>query len=676
MKKIKYLLWFFIFWFWLLINQSFWLIVEWVTLPLTSSNFNSSSSYKYTFNYNQQTMNWSATPYVRALWYSLYYNWSTQFDYTAQFFNNTTYSCPSIYSTIQLNNSVFWESLFTWSCINWWWNSWRINIASNMPNLSWWSSFDGTNRVLIWNWNNFWQAFVYVWTLESPSYSPKYWFWWKYFNNNDWVELNQTSMNNSPLRLFFNQNVNLTSPLDWFDIATNSWSNITWFIAWQYYTENWFRYQTTYQTSPKTFWDLWWSYKKWIHFWWYGMGYSFVIDTLNQWFIRWEDLSFVSVWSNCVQSLMEIWMSDPNSWTSSWCQQVWILALKWDSYVSKNNNWSVILLSKDPSNYSQILYEQFDCAEDEIQRIFDSNYCTSIWHWYITYNNTWVVLPFNSQWVYYIWSWNAFIDLMLNKWLYWYISMTSNQYCLNSSSNQYCFWLHSTPNSKSIKELYLDWVIWWLPSITNPSDVTQQMIDNCKGPFYNTPDWLPPAYCSNYWTNFTWNCYTDFWVDSSWNIYQSLICIDWEDYISNTNTWVVDENWNYISYCSWDCDWNYIYFWELEHSFTSTWYFDNFFNSTGLFFRCPYEYTQKIVIWKNLINLINRDPFVPINCFIASYLAWKNNKLFSSWLYLVEWGPLLKSDSDLSKMLFSFFDFLLCIWLILFVSKLDKFFTK
>lgn len=675
MKKIKYLLWLLIVWFWLLINQGFCrlMVVEWITLPLLD-NFSSVSNYRYIFKDNVTAYRdyWTLQAYYNWFWYSLYYNQLTQYDISNQLVQDR--SCNLSYSGIVFNSSLFSYNPFTWTCQSIWMNVAHYNKYYFSNYYTGWNQF-----VYLWVNNDFWKNFITIWWPDTYVF-PRFAFWWGFFWLWDYFRLDSATLWSSPLRVFFNQNSNLSSPLDWFDLNSASWSNmVSWSIARQFFTEHWFTYQTKYNSQRKTFSDLWNSYQKIKHFWGYWMWYSFTINTLwtNQ--VRWDDYNFVSVGSRCVQNLMEIGMSDPYSWTSSWCQQLWLLVLKWESYTDRNNNASVVVLSKNPLNKFQILYEQFDCAEDDVSRLFDDNYCSSISHWYITINWTWNILPSSN--IYTIWGWNSFLDLLLYWWYYWYTTIESNQYCLNSleinwSSSKVCFSLQSTVQAPSIKSLFLQWWLPWVPSITNPEDITEQMIANCKWPFYNTPDWLPPSYCDTIWTNFTWNCYTDIWVDSSWNVYQTLICIDWEDYINNTNTWVMDWSWNYISYCSWDCNWNYIYYWELTHPFTTTWFFDTFFLSTWNFFKCPYNYTQKIIVWKKLINLINYDPFVPINCFIASYLAWKNNVLFNSWLQLIDWGPLFKSTSDMAVLLYHFFDFLLCIWFILFGSFLWRFFNR
>ena len=693
-KRLKYLLWLLVVWFWLLFNQTFafwsptiWeltLFVEWVTLPWTNSHMRS-STYQYSFH------NWGYSYYSRrvaSLSYQRKINWN---NYSSVNWDSHD-DCNFSWANYQFNNTIFGQSLYNarftdlfdnWHC-NWYiWNQ-----------SSWWYT---PIKVVLWQWNDFWKNFVYTNSALNDTwiYTPHYMLWGGFMTSNDFVERNLSQVNWF-LRLFWRQNsTNLNDPQENLDFV--KWNTYwSWTIAWQYFTNNWFVYQTKNQEFQKSFGDLWWQYTKWLHFWWYWMWYSFAIRTWNP--LTWNSFSFASVWSRCLESLMTIWMSDPNSWTSSWCQYLWLLTLKWDTYVSQSNNASVIVLSKNPDNHRQILYEQFDCAEDDIQRLFNTNYCNSIWHWYITIWWNWNVLPNWNNWSYTLWSWNAFLDTLFN-WneYYWFVSMWSNTYCLNRwkyvwTIDSTCFKLTSTPNSSSIKEMYINWdfgsdssIIYWTWSNWWH---TNSLYYSCLWPSYGTIDWLPPAYCYNENCELDVNrlksCYQTIEYLSDWSPLQRTFCeINWiEQEISFVQVWSWScvwswSNWSWwyaITPCTWDdcglniLDWLNIWFTEE--------YFSWFLNTPWRFFKCPFPYPENLVIRPRLMKFFNWfDIALPYNCSIAWFYQWKKAfTLQNSWHFLDQ--PLLHFEWSNRTMLYTFFDILLIIWMIFFFSRFTKFFKS
>lgn len=542
MKKIKYLLWCFVVWFWLLINQSFAdnYYFEWVTLPLTNSNL-LSSSYLYTF-----ISNWDfQAPYF---WYTLYYDWLTHENITQQSCNWSTCSNVPIH---QFNNSIYWLELLNdviyHNSRNWW----NVNNSSQ---------YNNKISIYMGQWDQFWKNFIFAWSPlydNTWSYSAHYSLWNWFLSSPSYLTIN-SSLSNF-YRIFFDQNINLSSPLDWYSIVTWSWSNITWSTARMYFTQNTPRFQTKYNDQPKYFIDYWSQWKKGLHFWGYWMGYSYAIDfSQDNSTLLWWNWSFGSVWSICWQSAMQLWLTDFDTLTSNNCLNLWLLVLKWDSYVSRQNNWSVLVLWKNPNNTKQILYEQYDCAQDDIIRIMDSQFCVPMWHWYITYNWSWDILPFdNLQDTYTIWNWNSFLDTIFSKGIYWFVSMSSNQYCINSSSNSFCFWLRATPNLQSLKEMYLQnsWDIAWIGWTVGGSWLTDIVINQPSS--YFTYSWLLELAGGSAlysWFDVDWT-----WI-YNWNFINSWL---WYTFIN----WVPALS----EYHFWFCPFISI-FWQIEPTISFDWF--------------------------------------------------------------------------------------------------------
>ena len=599
MKKIKYLLWLFIVWVWLLINQSFWfwnptieetnLYVEWVTLPWSDSNM-LSSVYRYSFN----NRGWGYYSRTSRLSWSRLIDWvNSDYWYSA---------CSSNLDWYLFNNTAFWTELYNGWVTNIFWNSscnWKD--VANVTN--WWYS---PIKIALGNWNDFWNNFIYVNSLLNTSWvkTPHYWLWGWFLTNNDFVSLTAPNINYY-LRLFFRQNwTNLSDPQNtlWFI----TWYLNSWSIAWQYFTQNSAIYRTKYQTSNKYIIDYWREGIKWKHFWGYWMGYSFALNVSSQInILQWWNWSFWNIGSRCVESAMNLWITDFDTLTNSACSSLWLLVLKWDSYVSRNSNASVVVLWKNPNNTKQILYEQFDCAEDDLIRImnpwtWEDNFCNSIWHWYITYNWSSDILPFSSkQDTYTIGSWNKFLDFLFTGWLYWYIWISSSQYCLYSSSNSsFCFSLVTTPQLTSLKEMYLQnsgdigW-IWW----TVTGDMLDDIVINYPSDYY-TYSWLVEFAMS--WINLEFD---------SWYL---------NDYLSY-NTWDVYPVLNKLKFwvCPFVSDWIFPTIWMSEFSFDIMSPFKCVYYALQVWVRS----NSNFVVWNILSVPIINDEFLCSFIWIV-FLFW------------------------------------------------------
>jgi len=672
MKKIKYLIGAFIFWFWLLINHTFSYsyqkaYVEAVTLPLLDSSFSSSSNYLYTFVNESSWVSYESNVYNYFV-YSLFYDWLTKFNYQIEFNNSSSVTMPYSFNDSAFNTWLYYSGRF-------------INATKKyLSNQNWAYT---PIKLAFWNWVNQWKSFIYTNILEPWQTSPKYAFWnWFFYNNLDYSIVSFWGYSNQNfLRLFYNQNINLSIPLDWYDHIYATWSNMlynSWTIAFMEMTQSSNSYQTNYNSDKKYIVDYGSQGVKWLSFGGYWVWYTSPVYFSNVWgSFSWSDFSFSSLWSRCLYSAMQLWVTDFNSLTSNNCLNLWLLVLKWDTYVSRQNNSSVIILWKNPNNYSQILYEQFDCAEDDLSRIFNTSYCNSIWHWYITVNWSSNILPFlNSSDLYYLWSWNSFLDFMFNQGVYWYVSIdtNNNQYCLNSSSSQFCFWLHNTPNLTSLKELYLDWIIW---DISTWSSIIpfSSLYYQCLGPSYNTPDWLPPAFCLNPdWTLINLEDYQDcyFTLSSSWDLMENLFCNN--NWYVQEMAWIWEGSWGSYVACYWeDCGVmfsfgpNYLIPWTSFE--LSTWLIEDMFtNITGWVGRCPFPYTD-FQLWKDSEFLkylksfgFKYDPFIIVNCTVAWFHHWRHiidNTLFWDTFN----SPLLNWDTPKHRALFGFLDFIVILWL-------------
>ena len=198
-KRLKYIFWFLIVWFWLLFSQSFWydqkIYVDWVTTPIL--NWWQSASYLYTFqNYWDSTNtcgDWfsCSTQTVRNdFGYSLYYNWSVQTNYL--FYGCTSWlDCNYSNFWKTYNNSAFGLSLYSgWYAVNW-----NRNYSSNKSSNYWPIS------VYLWTDSDKWKTFIGVSDIAWSNYykSPVYWLAKNFLNWLNYIKVSDSDY----FRLFF-----------------------------------------------------------------------------------------------------------------------------------------------------------------------------------------------------------------------------------------------------------------------------------------------------------------------------------------------------------------------------------------------------------------------------------------------------------------------------------------
>ena len=191
---------------------------------------------------------------------------------------------------------------------------------------------------------------------------------------------------------------------------------------------------------------------------------------------------------------------------------------------------------------------------------------------------------------------------------------------------------------------------------------------------------INPALCNN-WGPTIWSWAYTYEPVLSWD--QVVLVIT--DY-SDTNDYIIHtwEDWEIWIECVWD--WCPIYnntwssdIWSVWGSgfILDTWYYEKFFNKTWYFAKCPYPYTdlqiwEKLKIVQKIKNSIGDfDIFLPINCSIAAFTAWKTYKFLSDvnlWLNPLMWN--IQDSDDPRVYLYRFFDFLMSFALIVFLLKI------
>lgn len=196
---------------------------------------------------------------------------------------------------------------------------------------------------------------------------------------------------------------------------------------------------------------------------------------------------------------------------------------------------------------------------------------------------------------------------------------------------------------------------------------------------------LKPAFCNRIDEVSTWVDW--FWdLDWSWNLVYTLINTDSDDMWWATIT----PNWSWWFNITCSSDWGFLcpiiqnswsdllsdyWSWVL----LDTWYYENFFQKTWYFFRCPYEYivldTWSFLRILNKFNDISSsigfDFMLPINCTISAFVHGKQFKFLSDvdlWLDPLMWY--IQGPDDPRIYLYRFFDFLLSFALLCFLLKL------
>lgn len=687
MKKIKYLLWLFI--FWLLINHCFWIDVEilstqfhsWVWAQSDYGNFNYSKSYSYLYKFDGLSVYW-----LSCLW-------------NTQYTNNSVVYSQSCWQAggydFWFNNSIYYFNYYTWWLTDW---SYTINISAGQNN---------TPKVLFWLDDNFWKNVIYTDCLAGWTwcwgYSPKYFLWGPfYFTWFDYLQIPLSDIWNS-FRVFFNST-------DWSNniddvnlVAPNYWPSSFW---WEYFTNTQTRTNFWYIVDS--------NWYKWKHFGSFGLWYSFIYNknSLNSNFkISWNDLGFSTIYDDILVNLRSFgWLDILNNWGSN-SSTDWILVFKKNQYSSSTSNW-VIAISKNPNNPSQLLYQEFSCSTNNFNCLAkwlsswsnwlynycpqyiiswgDSahNPCMPLSQWLLAVNWSTDVLPFTGFNNLYNISDSSLLSYLFNtsNSMLWGFYVRWNQFCFSDTPtvNWLCF--DKVPTSDSIKDNYLNWI--------NPGQASTDVINQNLA--YLCLNSSNTAFTTSPYCNFirqqlnnpvaigSWYYYYIV-PNSSWWYTMQIIDQAWlfsGDFMGTWTVWLQDWSWNWVTNCDWgwcnpnpyNTSWSVYLTWDWTNwYYLGSWYYDIKNNITWFFFKCPYPYEHLFTLWGWDLQIWNFDIVLPVNCFIGAFNYWSSLDFLDE-VWLFNFWPLIQWDTKLHKILFRFFDILLCIWIFVFFSFISKLF--
>lgn len=706
--KIKYLLWSLLFWFWLLINQSFWVdfdiqLVN-TQFDTTFENANYSKSYSYLFRERFETTCYTYEGQnlynLYAYWYSIT-NTPSWIETTLNNSSSNNSVCTNLGWKIW-SDSYYWWSPFTGTCADYWRYPSSLYKYLNVKPQPWSQNSSSSNcisprlKFLFWDDVNSWQVFSIFdrQTLPNTTKFPVFWFWDKYFSYNTWTEVLSSNMNNW-LRLFYN------SPV---------WTNVLYdkeFVDVEISDENtpvfWWEYFTNTQTLTNHWYIVDSNWYKWKHFGSLGYWYSFVYNkdlSLTWRKISWNTLWFWTVWDSILRNLRAFWGLDlMNTNFVDWYTD-WILVLRKNQYT---NNWNdgVILISKNPDNTKQLLYQEFSCQTNNIKCLFQglvwnsdwsiNNYCPDyvypswnasdyswyvqgtsytpcmvLWQWILTYSWSSDVLPFSSK--------KSLVNISDSPILSYFFNNSTSLWNVYSTSSQLCFWnwicFWKTSSSDSIKENYLDWrydnpyeyvTSWQLQNWTYELCMTNAYFATVN---YEICHWLNP---SNIITiSGADYIITDIQYPDGMTLKQAIPLTDYLNWTTTTLS-----NWIEVSICSDNnpcldsSTWSVYFSWWI----LGTWFYN--FDNTWLFFKCPYPYDSLLSLkWWNF-NFWDFDIIGPINCMIAWFQHWKSFNAFDN-VWLFNFWPLMDWNTQQHRILFRFFDFLLIFWFVLIFSLIYK----
>jgi hypothetical protein len=270
----------------------------------------------------------------------------------------------------------------------------------------------------------------------------------------------------------------------------------------------------------------------------------------------------------------------------------------------------------------------------------------------------------------YWYSWN------LPEWFWysWYYTDCNIDYIWFANT----FWWHIQSLSWSSLVIYDSWY-----------DILNFMCNHTSYFNYAFCEELDKYQWSQVWYNI-WIFPPKMVVIGSWFAWVSEVWSWWYLYEPNCyGAWCedVDLGASSLIWNTWDSSWSVdtpigsrynlpeLSIWEIF----SLEYFKNFMSS-NLLFACPFIITT----WNININLPAKfesylwdyNPLNPIKCFTKAFKVWKDFSLYKSWVLSFDfwsWEYLFNSDSDLAKNIYSFFDILISLWIVIFFLKIFKF---
>ena len=661
MKKLKYLLWLFVVWLWLLINQSFWLDVELIDFW--------QSQYLVQFPYNMYCP-WDCYDYM---YYNISYNnWYNKINISPYYLPDECWDSDC--TSYQFNNSITWFNYYDSSSYHY--SAWSIHPFN--ISYSYWLDFveNNLNQIVLWSQNTFnqWQAFVCVDCFNTNiSENPKFWLWSDFILTNAYKLV--WSKDTSYVRLYNEFHT-------WFDVNSVDFNTMSWwwfpFDSWEYFTHS--QTWTSYWRIANQWYvfSYIWSYR-WI---WYSYIYS--LDLNNSWTINRSNLQFRTIYDQVVAPLKL--MAANNQWILldsdlSWFYYDWVLVLPIYSYNSWLNLWQY-LIAKDPTNTQRVLYEMYSCNNNNVESVWSwlwTEFCAKLDAWYLTYDWSTSVLPFTSYTQEFSVNYSPDFYPLLTD-LTQNLRLSTEDVSAWFKIWDHFYWFQSDPSVNIYDSLNSD------DPLNNPI-LNQDLIrDKC----INDPDYYSNnmSVCSEFmwWNNNV--VYHTWW--QYWYTLQTVCTYSWEDLICYDKlvpvnlTWnvYVDQYWDtyYISnnpeLSSLSTTWSFVYVsWYIDSGWLLTWsYFSDYF-SKWLFFSCPYPevhtfwFIEKIKIW-------NYYPFAFVNCFVSAFRAWNTVHYFDDfWVFPSSyWYWILYWDTKYHHILFRFFDLLLSVWIFMFLSALIRLF--
>ena len=643
MKKIKYLLWFLVFWFWLLFNQSFWIDLELIDNP-------SESQYLIEFSTRSTCSNSVCGILYAYMNYNYkYYVWSilNTYTYWSQPSNCGTEDC----SSYEFNRSMTWLDLFYSSTVHY--AAWsRFPYTYTYP---YWTNIN--YQTLLCQQQSLGLVYVCPDCFNEVINWPKFKVWTSFYWDYENVKIvNSTESNYIRLLNEFNT---------WFNISNINFISWSWFpvSSWEYFTP--LQVRTNYWRIATPWYSLWriWSPLGL----WFSSVYSY--DTSNTWSFSYNNLQFRTYYDLVIVPLKL--MAANNQWILldsdlSWFYFDGVLVLPDNSYHSWQSLWEYII-AKDPIDTNRILFELYSCINNNVDVVFSwwlSSSCIKLDAWYLTYNWSTDVLPFNDSNTKYSCSDNypLLCDLTSSR-----ISTTLDSNWIKIGNHIYWFQTDPSVDIKSLLESF-----WW----ESASDqINQKLIERCLN---DTEFSLSQPVC-NWITEQFWNVialwswqYMQYSFDNSWNLVIEIIEQAW---LFDWYTWTVrvqNENWDWVTNCDdWWCSpssWSWSPY--FQSGILTVDYYD-FYSNTWLFFKCPYPYESIFSYWNFNLKLWKFDILLPINCMISAFKHWKSFDAFDN-VWLFDFWPLMQWTTQQHRILFRFFDFILILWYVLFFSLIYK----
>lgn len=343
------------------------------------------------------------------------------------------------------------------------------------------------------------------------------------------------------------------------------------------------------------------------------------------------------------------------------------LFLHFNNYSSDYLSWKLSIIVKNTSSWLIYNIYPFVNSVNQLSWVDPLRKWYLIWSFYSYSLSNSTELPyfFDSYW-----SYNNWLNIRsYNRWKYYFSSSLWTIYPYISSTSTLTF-----NEDNSVPKINLIWDNW-------SNSLTTWKVEELIDIYCNQLHLINPALCNNNWGPSIWSWAYTYEPVLSWD--QVVLVIT--DY-SDTNNYIIHtwEDWEIWIECVWD--WCPIYnntwssdIWSVWGSgfILDTWYYENFFNKTWYFAKCPYPYTdlqiwEKLKIVQKIKNSIGDfDIFLPINCSIAAFTAWKTYKFLSDidmWLNPLMWN--IQNSEDLRVYLYRFFDFLMSFALIVFLLKI------